>query len=404
MMTSTAHPVPTPVGGSSKGVGITVLTLLALLGVALIIWRFAVGLGQATGLSDGYPWGLWIAFDVVTGTALACGGYAIGLLVYIMNRGQYHPLVRPALLTSALGYSLAAVAITIDVGRPWMIWRIPLSVGKWNLDSALLEVALCVMAYIVVLWIELSPAFLERWARSDSRWGAMAEKLKNGLERFLLWIIALGVILPTMHQSSLGTVITLAGPRLHPLWNTGWIPLLFLLSCIAMGYAVVVMESSISSRSFGLAREDDMLSRLARPAGWCLLAFIGVRFGDILLTGKAAFLAEVSVRGFMFWLESILFVAAAWMLLGSSVRRSMGGLFRTAILVVAAGALYRFDAYLVAFQPGPQWSYFPTVPEIMTTVGLVAIEIFIYIYVVRHFPILAGLKPSVAQQRKSDQS
>lgn len=370
------------------------LAVLSGLGAALIIWRFWVGLGPATGLSDGYPWGLWIAFDVVTGTALACGGYAIGLLVYILNRGHYHPLVRPAILTSALGYSLAAVAITIDVGRPWLIGRIPFAVGKWNLDSALLEVALCVMAYLIVLWIELSPAFLERWGEGHGAVSRVAASAGRYLERALPWIMALGIVLPTMHQSSLGTVITLAGPRLHPLWNTGWIPLLFLLSCIAMGFAVVVLESTLSSRAFGLVHDDGMTSRLAAPAAWLLVAFLVVRFADLIFAAKAAHLVELGLQSFMFWVETLLFATAAVMLFRQGSRGTAGRLFRAALLVVGAGALYRFDAYLVAFDPGKNWAYFPTVPEIMTTVGLVAIEVLIYIQIVKHFPILAGLKPT----------
>ena len=128
---------------------------------------FAAGLGAVTNLSDGYPWGLWIAFDVVTGTALGCGGYAIALLVYVVNRGQYHSLVRHALLTSAVGYTAAILALGIDVGAPWNFWKVPLWTWAWNTDSVLLEVALCVMAYIVVLWIEMAPVFLERWQRES---------------------------------------------------------------------------------------------------------------------------------------------------------------------------------------------------------------------------------------------
>jgi Ni/Fe-hydrogenase subunit HybB-like protein len=116
----------TPVGGSLMTPVTRILLMMFLIGAALTVWRFVVGLGPSTGLSDGYPWGLWIAFDVVTGTALACGGYAVALLVYIFNKGKYHPLVRPALLTSALGYTVAAIGIIIDVGRPWFICRIPI--------------------------------------------------------------------------------------------------------------------------------------------------------------------------------------------------------------------------------------------------------------------------------------
>src|SRR4029079_12084690 len=151
-----------PVGGRILTRPFSVLAALFGVAAVLILVRLGLGLGRITAMSDGYPWGLWIAFDVVTGTALACGGYSVALLVYVMNKGKYHPLVRPAILTSALGYTLAGPGVGLDVGRWWSIWHVPLYVWRWNLDSVLLEVALCIMSYMCVLWIELSPAFLER--------------------------------------------------------------------------------------------------------------------------------------------------------------------------------------------------------------------------------------------------
>src|SRR5574338_1562947 len=210
-----------PVGGPIFTRGFRVLAGVFALGAVFILWRLFAGLGAVSALSDGYPWGLWIAFDVVTGTALACGGYAVALLVYIMNKGRYHPLVRPAVLTSALGYTLAGIGIGLDVGRWWNIWRVPLFFWEWNLNSVLLEVALCVMSYIFVLWLELSPAFLEKAKETNiPRLRDFATKALPFVNRALLWVIALGILLPTMHQSSLGSLMLLAGPRLHPLWNT----------------------------------------------------------------------------------------------------------------------------------------------------------------------------------------
>src|SRR5262245_41398699 len=167
------------VGGPILTRPFKILLAVGIAGVLVTIWRFAVGLGAATALSDGYPLGLWIAFDVVTGTALACGGYAVALLVYIFNRGKYHPLVRPAILTSALGYTIAGLSVAIDLGRPWNMWKIPLYFRSWNLNSALLEVALCIMAYVCVLWIELTPAMLK------------PSRFTRFLDRILIWIIAL---------------------------------------------------------------------------------------------------------------------------------------------------------------------------------------------------------------------
>jgi Ni/Fe-hydrogenase subunit HybB-like protein len=387
----------TPVGGPLWTPTTKTLLGIFLVGAVLTIWRFAVGLGPSTGMNDGYPWGIWIAFDVVTGTALGCGGYAMALLVYIFNKGKYHPLVRPALLTSALGYTIASVGIIIDVGRPWFIWRIPISVGKWNLDSALLEVALCVMAYVTVLWIELSPAFLEKW--QDSGHAGLANfsrKLSKFMDKALIWFIALGVLLPTMHQSSLGSVIMLSGPRLHPLWHTPWLPFLFLVSCICMGYAVVVMESALSSRAFGRKREDKMLASLSGVTSGVLFLYVGFRLVDLLVRGRFGLMFSEGILSVMFWLETALFLAPAIMLAGSKGRARIGTMFRAATMIVLAGALYRFDAYLVAFDPGPGWAYFPSVSETLITLGLVALEVLVFIWLVKRFPILSGTSPMAA--------
>jgi len=377
-----------------------ILLFVFMVGAALTVWRFAVGLGPTTGLNDGYPWGLWIAFDVVTGTALACGGYAVALLVYIFNKGKYHPLVRPALLTSALGYSVAAVGIIIDVGRPWFIWRIPISVGKWNLDSALLEVALCVMAYVMVLWIELSPAFLEKWQDSGNTGLAnFSRGLSKFMDKALIWFIALGLLLPTMHQSSLGSVIMLAGPRLHPLWHTPWLPFLYLISCIGMGYAVVVMESTLSSRAFGRRREDKMLASLSGVVSFVLFLFVAFRLGDLFLRGRGPLMISEGYLSVMFWLEIALFLVPAVMLAGSRGRARIGTMFRAGIMIALGGSLYRFDSYLVAFNPGPGWAYFPSVPETVITLGLVAMEIMIFVMLVKSFPILSGTSPMPAHRK-----
>ena len=386
-----AHSQAQPVGGPILTRPFKWLLAFLVVWAILLIWRFAAGIGAVSGLSDGYPWGIWIAFDVVTGTALGCGGYAIALLCYVLNRGKYHPLVRPALVTSALGYTMAALAIFIDVGRPWFIHRIPIRFGSWNLNSALLEVALCVMAYVGVLWIELSPAFLERWR--DTGKGALrsfATAILPGLEKVMPFIVALGVLLPTMHQSSLGTVMLLAGHKLHPLWNTGWVPFLFLVSCISMGYGVVVWESAVSSRMFKRQRETDMLASLSGAIVVTLVLFLGIRLLDILISGKAALMFTSGGYSALFWLENILFAVPLVMLARPAEHLRFTTILRAAMLLVFVGALYRFDTYLVAFDPGPGWAYFPALPELLITVGVVALEIALYIFIVKRYPILGG--------------
>ncbi len=372
--------------------------LLAFLGLwgIILIWRFAAGIGAVSGLTDGYPWGVWIAFDVVTGTALGCGGYAIAILAYILNKGQYHPVIRPAILTSALGYSMAALAIIIDVGRPWFIWRIPLGgwpdIGKFNWNSALLEVALCVMAYVVVLWIELSPAFMEKWKDSSSSFvRGFSEWGLKFMDKALIWIVALGLLLPTMHQSSLGTVMLLGGHKLHPLWNTGWIPLLFLISCVGMGYGVVVWEAAVSSSVFKRERETDMLASLAGAMIVVNILYVVLRFGDIVVSGKTALMFTEGWYSLLFWLEMVLFIAPIVMFANRERRAKFSTMFSASLLMVLSGALYRFDAYIAAFNPGPGWSYFPTVPELLITLGVIALEITLYIFIVKRYPILGGV-------------
>src|SRR5688572_17095721 len=379
-----------PVGGKLVTRGYKVLLALGVVGILVILWRFAVGLGASTALSDGYPLGLWIALDVVIGTALACGGYAMAILVYIFNQGKYHPLVRPAILTSALGYTMAGASVAIDLGRPWIMWKIPLYFWSWNLNSALLEVALCIMAYVTVLWIELAPALLSRYEHTGpARLQRLARRILPFLDRALIWIIALGMLLPTMHQSSLGAMMLLAGPRLHPLWNTPFLPLFFLMSCLAMGYAMVVFESTLSSTVFRRKTETPMLIVLQRVAVGLGAAFIVFRFADLAFRGRLSMIATLDVFGIVFWLETILWLLPAAMML--LVRTTNpGALFAGAMSVALGGALYRFDTFLVAFQPGAGWHYFPSIPEMLVSAGLIALEIALYVAVVRRFPILAG--------------
>ena len=386
------HAQAVPVGGPLLTRPFKWLLAIAGLGGVLLLWRFLAGLGPVTGLNDGYAWGIWIAFDVVTGTALGCGGYAVAILVYILNKGQYHPLVRPAVLTSALGYSMAGFAIIVDVGRYWWIYRIPLRFWQWNLNSALLEVALCVMAYVIVLWLELSPAFMEKWKEEAPLplLKSLSQTFYPIINKLMVFIVALGLLLPTMHQSSLGTVMLLAGHKLHALWNTPLIPLLFLVSVIAMGYAVVVLEGSLAAHFFHRRKETEMLGRLSGVMVGVLALFLVLRLVDLVVRGALGALFTAGWLSFFFWVETALYVAPLMML--ASRERRMDGVcqFRAAVLMLLAGAVYRFNSYLVGFNPGEGFSYFPTVPEMFITFGIVALEIILYIVIVKRFPILAG--------------
>lgn len=387
--------VHAPVGGRILTRPMLVLLAIAALGGLVALWRFVHGIGAVSALNNGYPWGVWISLDVVVGTALGCGGYAVGLLVYILNKGKYHPLVRPAVLTSLLGYGLAVIAVTIDLGRFWELWKVPVFFWRWS-HSPQLEVALCVAAYNLVLLVELSPAFFEKWRssarpslRSFSEWGL------RFVDRWSVWIFALGLLLPTMHQSSLGTMMLLPGPRMHALWFTPWLPFLFLVNCVMIGYAVVTLEAQFSAAAFRRRSETPMLASLSRVTAWVALFWVAFRVVEVLVRGKIGLL--VTGKGLFFLAELLLTLAGALILLAPERRGRATWQVRAAILLLLGGALFRVNTYLIAFNPGDNWSYFPSFTELLITFGIFSAEIAIYIAIVKMFPILSGAHPAASR-------
>jgi Ni/Fe-hydrogenase subunit HybB-like protein len=383
-----------PVGGRLMTRPFMVLLAFAGIGAFVAMYRFVNGIGSVSNLSNGYPWGVWIAIDVVIGTAIGCGGYAVGLLVYILNRGQYHPLVRPAVLTSLLGYGLAVIAVVVDLGRYWSLWKVPIFVWRWS-HSPQLEVALCVAAYSLVLVIELSPALFEKLrASASSGLRRLAQSGLTFMEKSFVWVLALGLLLPTMHQSSLGTMMLLPGPKMHPLWFTPWLPLLFVVNCTIMGFAVVTLEATFSAVAFRRPRETAMLASLSYVAAWVALGWSVFRVLVVALTGKLGYLA--SGYGIAFLGEVGLLVVGAAILLSESRRSQAVWQVRAAIVMLLGASLHRVNTYLVAFNPGPNYSYFPAVPELLITFGVIAAEVAIYVTAVKTFPILQGRVPAKA--------
>ncbi len=366
-----------PLGGSVASTTTIIAAALAAIMVVVVGYRFVFGLGAVTHLSNGYPWGIWIAYDVVIGTAFACGGYAMALVVYILNKGQYHPLVRPALLASMFGYTLGGVSVIFDIGRYWNAWHL-LTPGFANPTSVMLEVALCIMAYVVVMWIEFTPVFAEKWASADT---------KRKLNKVLFVFIALGVLLPTMHQSSLGSMLVAFGFWIHPLWQTDLLPLLYLISALAMGYSIVIFEATLVTAAYRRPSEARLLGSLSKYILWLLVAFLVIRWGDIIAEGKLRLAFSSRGLSWMLLLETALFLLPV-ALLGSAERRASGRcLFIAAVSMLLGGALYRIDGYLVAYvRPG--WHYFPSLGELLTTVGVVALEVLAYIVFVKRLPVL----------------
>jgi Ni/Fe-hydrogenase subunit HybB-like protein len=360
----------------------TTLVLVALVAIAFyfLAMRFLYGLGAVANINSGYPWGIWVVVDVIIGTAFGCGGFAMALLVYIFNRGQYHALMRPALLSGLFGYTLGGFAVIFDLGRYWHAYNLLL---PWYIqpNSVMLEVALCVMAYVVVLWIEFAPAFLERLGLT---------RLKRVLERWMFVFAALGVLLPTMHQSSLGSMLLVMGYKLSPLWFTLWLPALFVISALAMGYAVVMFEATVVSKTFSLRSEHALISKMSVVVGWITVGWLVLRWADLFARDAVplAFVGSVSV--FLFWVENALFLFAALVFIMPAGRASPRASLLAAVALLAGGSLYRLDAYLVGYQPVSNWSYFPSVPELMVSIGVISLEILLYLVFIKTLPVLHG--------------
>jgi Ni/Fe-hydrogenase subunit HybB-like protein len=367
-----------PVGGRLLGPFTAALLVPIAIALAVLVVRFGQGLGATTHMSDGYPWGIWIAFDVVVGSALGAGGFAVAFMTYILNRGEYHPIVRPALLAALFGYVQAGISVFFDIGRYWEFWHL-FTPRYAQLNSALFEVAVCIAAYTVVLFIEFTPIIMERLGWEGPR---------RKLNRVLFIFIALGVLLPTMHQSSLGTVLVVFGPQVHPLYQTNLLPFLFLISCIGMGLAAVVVEGTTSALAFRRPLERELLGKLMRVGVFLSATFLVARFVDLAFRGALGAAFEPSWPAACFWVETLLFGAPIALLSEAKGRARAQRLFVGAVALALAGVLYRLAAYLVAYQTGAGWHYFPSMGELTVSLGLVAFEILAITLAIRLLPIL----------------
>ncbi|MHC4730634.1 MAG: NrfD/PsrC family molybdoenzyme membrane anchor subunit, partial [Planctomycetota bacterium] len=309
-----------------------VFYLLLGTGIVLTVIRYAQGLGSVTNLSDRYPWGLWVGFDLLCGVGLAAGGFVITAVVYIFNIERFRPIVRPTLLTAFLGYILVVVALLLDVGRPWNMWH-PLVM--WNPASVMFEVAWCVMLYSTVLALEVSGMVFEKL-----RWERAAKAQKT----ITVPLVVAGVVLSTLHQSSLGTVYLIAPGKLHPLWYTPMLPVLFWVSSVCAGFAMVIVESKLSSRAFGRQLELSLLRQVGRVLV-ALLAVYGVmRLYDAASRGVVGLAFSATYEAYMFQLETMLGLVFPIVLLAiPRVRFSARGLYLASLLVVMGFILHRLN-------------------------------------------------------------
>jgi Ni/Fe-hydrogenase subunit HybB-like protein len=395
--------IPAPVKHKFITPGVLVLIIIALNGLVFLAGRFIYGIGAVTNLDNVTPWGLWIGVDVAAGVALAAGGFTSAALGHVMHREHYHDIIRPALLTAMLGYTFVAFAVFTDIGRWYYIWH-PLLM--WNGNSALFEVGICVMIYMTVLYIEFFPIVTERFIGRVSlpRPFSFLNKPVDRMLRYLdarlsismfVFIIA-GVVLSTLHQSSLGTLMVIAGQKMHPLWQTPILPLLFLLSAIAVGFPMVIFESLIASRSFKMKPEMEILSRLGRMMPIILAVYIAFKIADLVIREKFRLLFVLDTASIAFIAEMMLLIIPFVLLLIRKVTNSALGLFTAAGFIIAGVLLNRINNFIIAYQPYyDPVKYIPSFGEISVTVGCIALLVLAYRAIVMIFPVISQKKSEV---------
>jgi Ni/Fe-hydrogenase subunit HybB-like protein len=361
-----------------------VVGVILLLGGIVTLLRFTKGLGAVTNLSDNNPWGIWISFDLLCGVALAAGGYTTSAACYIFGLKRFHSAVRPAILTAFLGYALVVFALHYDVGRPWRL-AYPILVQSGP-TSVLFEVGLCVFLYLITLFIE--------WVPSAFEWLGF-RKPRDIIVKMTLALTIFGVILSTMHQSSLGALYLIAPSKLHPLWYSSFIPVFFFISSIAAGLSMVIFEGSLSHRYMHdkmdatyLAEHDGVTYGFAKGAAMVLTLYFLIKVVGLTLDNNWRYL--LTGYGAWFLVELLGFVALPAFLYAIAVREQNLKLIRwTALLTVLGIVVNRFNISQVAFnwQLPAADRYFPSIMEIIISVFVVTIGVIAFRFIASKMPI-----------------
>ncbi|WP_245809547.1 sulfate respiration complex protein HmcC [Desulfamplus magnetovallimortis] len=359
--------------------------IILVVGLILTAARFFGGLGTVTNLDNNNPWGIWIGFDLLCGVALAAGGYVTSAACYIFGLKRFHSAVRPAILTAFLGYALVVFALNYDVGRPWRLpYPIFFSPGT---SSLLFEVGLCVFLYLNVLFIEFTPAALE--------WLGLG-KIRNFVVKLTLVLTIFGVVLSTLHQSSLGALFLIAPSKLHPLWYSGYLPVYFFVSSIFAGMSMVIFEGSLAHRYLHdkmddthLSESDGVVIGFSKAASFVMMAYLGIKLVGLAIDNNWHYL--FTGWGMWFLLELVGFVALPGFMYAVAARDKNVKLARIASVFAVLGvALNRLNISLIAFNwhlPSAQ-RYFPSWMEIATSIFIVTLGITVYRFITNHMPIL----------------
>jgi Ni/Fe-hydrogenase subunit HybB-like protein len=429
------------VEGKSRVGGQLVLWTLLMVGAVLTAKRFLLGLGSTTNLNDSYPWGLWIGFDILTGIALAAGGFTLTAAIYIWGNEKYHPLARPAILTALLGYIFFVIALFIDLGRGIVMWRMFLP-WNWQHDSVMFEVGWCVATYSTILIFEFLPSILEKYKRQDlMRWWetltplvviALITLFTYALTSSLPWaatiliiavlfellqtigavprsrpvpilLIMAGVVLSCLHQSSLGSLFLIVPHKLNALWHTPLLPIEFLLSAIMVGPAMVVFEGIVSARIFRRTPELELLSGLAKAIPILISIYLVVRVVDVAVRGAVFNAFMWNPQAVMFWAELAIGSALPLALFATpEIAHTERGLFWGSLLTVVGVLIHRLNVSVIGIEAHTWQSYRPAVSEYLISLGVVAGGLLAFRYIVRNFPVYEKTASREGSPKRAD--
>jgi Ni/Fe-hydrogenase subunit HybB-like protein len=349
---------------------------IVLTGLYSTYVRFFHGLGASTNLSDKFPWGIWIGFDVLCGVGLAAGGFTLAAIVYIFNIKRFEPIIRPTILTAFLGYVLVVVGLMFDLGRPLQIWH---AIIMWNPRSVMFEVAWCVMLYNTVLALEFAPVILEKFK--------MTKTIKM-IKRISIPLIILGVILSTLHQSSLGSLYLIVPDKMYPLWYSAYMPIFFYTSAIAAGCAMIIFESFLSSRAFKRGLELNLLTEIARICVVMLGVYAVMKAVDLNDRKMLSLLIVPRFETYMYWFEVTIGVIIPFIMFTQrKIRQNTTGLFVGAIFVVLGFIMNRMNIAITGMEGWSGTTYIPAWTEFSITMMIVTIGFTAFYFIAKYFPV-----------------
>ena len=359
--------------------------IILAMGFILTMMRFTQGIGAVTNLDNNTPWGLWIGFDLLCGVALAAGGYVTSSACYVFGLKRFHSAVRPAILTAFLGYALVVLALHYDVGRPWRL-PYPIFISQGT-SSLLFEVGLCVFLYLTVLFIEWTPAAFE-WLGFRN--------LRQWVIRLTLVLTIFGVILSTLHQSSLGALFMIAPSKLHPLWYSGYLHVYFFISSMFAGMSMVIFEGTMAHRwlhhkmdATHLAESDGVVLGFGKAAALVMMGYVGIKIIGLSVDNNWQYLT--TGWGLWYLVEIVGFVLFPAILYAVGAREKRLNLIKAAAIWTVLGiVLNRLNVSLIAFNyhlPAAD-RYFPSLPEVGTTLFIVTLGVVAYRFIASRMPIL----------------